>query len=225
MSQLTSPRCILFDLDGTLVDSVADISASANFVRESLGMEPLPESELTRFVGDGALRLMQRALAGRRDAPPEIDGMDVREALRAFRAHYHEHCLDRTKPYPGVVATLGELAPLPMAIVSNKPEPMCVTIAEGLGLSEFLGAVVGARPSVPVKPDPSLLLAALSELGIADGAENVWMVGDSGNDVLAAREIGATAVAVDWGLTEPSALLELKPDLMLSEFAELASRV
>jgi phosphoglycolate phosphatase len=188
-------------------------------------MEPLPDSELTRFVGDGALRLMQRALAGRRDAPPEIDGMDVREALRAFRAHYHEHCLDRTKPYPGVVATLGELAPLPMAIVSNKPEPMCVTIAEGLGLSEFLGAVVGARPSVPVKPDPSLLLAALSELAIADGAENVWMVGDSGNDVLAAREIGATAVAVDWGLTEPSALLELKPDLMLSEFAELASRV
>jgi phosphoglycolate phosphatase len=225
MSQLPAPRCILFDLDGTLVDSVADISASANFVRESLGMEPLPISELTRYVGDGAARLMQRALAGRYDAPPEIDGVDVREALRAFRAHYHEHCLTSTKPYPGVVETLGVLAPLPMAIVSNKPEPMCVTIAEGLGLSGFLGAVVGARPSVPVKPDPSLLLAALSELGVADVGPDIWMVGDSRNDVLAAREIGASAVAVGWGLTEASVLLELQPDLMLSEFAELASRV
>ena len=166
MTTLTPPRCILFDLDGTLVDSVADISASANYVRESLGMETLPEAELTRYVGDGAVMLIRRALAGRRDAPEEFKSLDFRTELKKFRSHYHEHCLENTTPFDGVVETLAALAPMPMAIVSNKPEPMCKTIADGLGLKPYLGAVVGARNGVPVKPDPALLIAALEELGV-----------------------------------------------------------
>lgn len=221
MKSLPRPRCILFDLDGTLVDSVADISASANHVRSTLGMEPLPEAELARFVGDGAVMLMRRALAGRHDAPAAFEGLDFNAEIGKFRAHYHVHCLEQTKPYAGVLTTLERLAPLPMAIVSNKPEPMCVTIAEGLGLSGFLGSVVGARPSVPVKPDPALLEIALGQLGIEARDGSVWMVGDSCNDVNAARAIGATAIAVDWGLTERERLQACGPDVMLSGIAEL----
>lgn len=222
MTTLTPPRCILFDLDGTLVDSVADISASANYVRESLGMETLPEAELTRYVGDGAVMLIRRALAGRRDAPEEFKSLDFRTELKKFRSHYHEHCLENTTPFDGVVETLAALAPMPMAIVSNKPEPMCKTIADGLGLKPYLGAVVGARNGVPVKPDPALLIAALEELGVdslSDGS--VWMVGDSGNDVLGGRAIGATTIGVRWGLVDPEKLETFEPDAMLSGFGEL----
>lgn len=222
MSTLTPPRCILFDLDGTLVESLADISASANYVRESLGMEALSEAELTGFVGDGAVMLIRRALSGRRDAPKEFESLNFRAELRKFRSHYHEHCLENTKPFDQVMETLAALMPMPMAIVSNKPEPMCKTIADGLGLMPYLGAVVGARSDVPVKPDPALLIAALEELGVDrkdDGS--VWMVGDSGNDVLGGRAIGATTIGVRWGLVDPEKLELFEPDAMLSSFAEL----
>ncbi len=221
MNALPAPRCILFDLDGTLVDSVADISASANFVRQAAGLPALPVEELARYVGDGATRLMQRAMAGRYDAPRRLEGIDLDRVLAEFRAHYHKHCLVKTRPYPGVVETLRALGPLPMAIVSNKPEPMCVTIAQGLGLSESLMAVVGARPSIPVKPDPALLLLAMEVLEVGDPGPDVWMVGDSGNDVLAARAIGASAVAVSWGLTDRERLEALEPDVMLEDFPSL----
>ena len=224
MGILTPPRCILLDLDGTLVDSVADISASANFVRESLGLEALSRAELSRYVGDGAVMLIRRALAGRRDAPEDFESLDFRAELRKFRSHYHDHCLETTKPFDGVVETLAALAPLPMAIVSNKPEPMCRTIADGLGLAPYLGAVIGARPGVGVKPDPALLIAALEELGVdGEGDGGVWMVGDSGNDVLAGRALGATTIGVRWGLVEPEKLETFEPDLMLSSFRELSA--
>jgi phosphoglycolate phosphatase len=218
MATLTPPRCILFDLDGTLVDSVADISASANHVRVAAGMDPLPESELTRYVGDGAPKLMQRAMAGRYEVPAEIEGEDLRKAIADFRAHYIEHCLIRTAPYPGVMEGLRALMPRPMAIVSNKPEPMCVKIADGLEMAEYFGRVVGARPSVAVKPDPALLIATLEEMGLSASGRDIWMVGDSVNDIRAARAIGATAVAVSWGLTSVERLEEEKPDVMVDEF-------
>lgn len=218
MATLTPPRCILFDLDGTLVDSVADIAASANYVRVAAGMDPLPESELMRFVGDGAPKLMQRAMAGRYDVPAEIEGEDLRRAIANFRAHYIEHCLLKTAPYPGVMEGLRALMPLPMAVVSNKPEPMCVRIADGLEMADYFGRVVGARPKVPVKPDPALLIAALEEMGLSASGKDIWMVGDSSNDVRAARAIGATAVAVSWGLTPVERLEAEKPDAMVDDF-------
>jgi len=225
MDTLPAPKCILFDLDGTLVDSVADISASANFVRESLGMESLPESELASYVGDGAVWLMRRALAGRHDAPASFEELDFDAEIAKFRAHYHEHCLERTTVYPQVAETLEALAPLPMAVVSNKPEAMCVTIADGLGLKRFLGTVVGARSSVPVKPDPALLEIALAEMGIGGRGPEVWMVGDSGNDVLAGRAIGATTVSVAWGLTERGRLEGFAADRMIEGMGEMVGLV
>lgn len=221
MSPLPGPDCLLFDLDGTLVDSVTDISRSANHVRRSLGMGPLAESELAGYVGDGATMLMRRALAGRHDEPELPAGVDLREQIRKFRAHYHEHCLEHTRPYPGVIETLRALAPLPMAIVSNKPEAMCEKIAAGLGMTAWLGAVVGAQPDVPVKPDPALLGVALERLGVAPGP-GVWMVGDSPNDILAARALGLGAIAVSWGLSDPATLAGYAPDRMLTRFDELA---
>ena len=164
---------------------------------------------------------MRRALAGRHDAPERIDGVDFCEQLGKFRAHYHYHCLERTRPYPRVLEGLVALAPRPMAIVSNKPEPMCVTIVEGLGMQRWLRTVVGARPDVPVKPDPALLRIALDCLGIDEPDPAVWMVGDSPNDVRAARALGLTAVAVDWGLTPLERLEAVEPDAVVSSFDEL----
>ena len=115
--------------------------------------------------------------------------------------------------------------PWPMAIVSNKPESMCVKIAEGLAMSEFFGRVVGARPHVPVKPDPSLLLAALSEMELEASGADVWMVGDSSNDVRAAKAIGATAVAVSWGLTAVERLEAEEPDVMVNDFSSFVALV
>jgi len=163
------------------------------------------------FVGDGAKKLMERVVADL--------SMDSREALREFRAHYGEHCTEDSEPYPGVVATLERLQPLPMAVVSNKPQEFTERVVEGLGLGRFFGSVVGARRGVPVKPDPALLSLAAAELEIR--AADAWMVGDSPNDLIAARRIGCGAVAVSYGLKDRSLLEAEHPDALLDRFDEL----
>ena len=120
------PRCLLFDLDGTLVDSVADLTAAANVVRAEHGLDVLPETTVAAHVGDGARKLVERAFA-------DLDGLDVDAVLRRFRAVYLDHCTERTLPYPGVNAALEALRSVPMAVVSNKPQPMCDRIVEARG--------------------------------------------------------------------------------------------
>ncbi len=214
------PRVLLFDLDGTLVDSIDDLTASANHTRASYGLPPLDRQTVRSYVGDGARKLLERTFG---DAAASID---LDDALRRFREHYLQHCLDETRPYPGVLQSLRALRTIPRALVSNKPQPMCERIVAGLGLAEELEAVVGARPGVPVKPDPSLLRIALGALGNEEPVDaSVWMVGDSANDVLAARALGATAVAVGWGLTPVAALEERAPDLLLEHIDQLVACV
>jgi phosphoglycolate phosphatase len=220
MVRLPAPHCLLFDLDGTLVDSVADLTAAANATRATYGLGPLDEAIIAGFVGDGAPMLIQRSFA---DA---TETLDRDEALQRFRAHYLEHCLVRTLPYPGVVQTLERLRDLPMAIVSNKPQPMCDKIAAGLGLDRWIGVVVGARPRIAVKPDPALLRIALDTLAVnvpSPGA--IWMIGDSPNDVCSGAAIGATTVAVTYGLTDVRAMSDPRPTWIIGEFPALVPLV
>lgn len=226
MNALPKPSCLLIDLDGTLVDSATDIAVSANHVRKSMGMDPLPVDLVAKFVGDGVTPLMQRTLGPDAGVKIELEEDELRQAVKTFRAHYHDHCLEHSKLYAGVESTLKVLHPLPVAIVSNKPQAMCEKIAVGLGLTPWVVTVVGQRAGVPVKPDPSLLDLALGEMGLGEVApESVWMVGDSRNDILSGRAIGATTVAVAYGLGDPDELRTHGPDLVVEEFREIADAV
>jgi len=215
-SMLPAPDAVFFDLDGTLVDSVADIAASANHIRERWGRAPLSEALVRSYVGDGVVRLLERALS---DAPD----VDLQEALAAFRAHYGEHCLDRTRPYPGVVAGLAALRGLPAAVVSNKPQALTERVVRGLDLHGPLRAIVGARSGVPVKPAPDLLRLAREEAGIVDGV--IWLVADSPHDGGAGRAIGAVAVAVSYGLGSREVLAAASPDATFPSFPEVIESI
>lgn len=224
MKHLVAPRHLLFDLDGTLVDSVADLTASANATRSYFDLAPLTESVIASYVGDGATLLIRRSFA---DAP---EALDRDEALQRFREHYLDHCLERTQPYPGVVDALADLHPLPMAIVSNKPQIMCEKIVRGLGLDRWITVVVGARKHLPVKPDPALLRVALAESGRpaasgAAGAPDVWMVGDSVNDVRSGQALGVTTIAVSYGLGDVRVIADPAPDAVIDRFPDLLGLV
>ena len=211
---LARPSSILFDLDGTLVNSVTDLTRSCNAMRRQMGMGERPLDELASFIGDGARMLVLRALDHREDL--------VDEGLRRFRSHYAEHLLDNTVAYPGVEATLAELHGVPMAVVTNKPHPMATAILDGLGLSRHFGAIVGARSGVPVKPATDLLKLALSQLGVDDGV--VWMVGDSRNDILSGRALGAVTVAVTYGIGSLESIQEAGPDVSIGSFDGLTGK-
>jgi phosphoglycolate phosphatase len=222
---LPSPAALLFDLDGTLVDSVADLAASANHLRAHYGLAPLSHDVVRSSIGDGARKLVLRTLAGGREADEAaVDPRQVDEGLRIFRAHYAQHLLDRTLPYPGVRETLrlvsaSEAGGPRMAVVSNKPQEMCEAILRGLRLDGHFVCIVGARSGVPVKPAPDLVRLALD--GVAVEAARAWVVGDSPNDVGAGKAAGCATVALTGGLSTRAALQGIDPDALLDTFDEL----
>ncbi len=209
------PQALLFDLDGTLIDSVGDLTAAANYIRAQYDQAPLSEDLVRTYIGDGARTLLKRAL----DVPPhEIDA-----AMRQFRGYYRDHCAEATTVYEGVVDTLNELREIPMAVVTNKPDDITRVVLDELGLSPLLPVVVGARKGVPVKPDPIMVQMALTELG-ADSARS-WMVGDSTNDVQSGRAAGCGTVAVTYGIGDVTAVEAEHPDATIDSFADLLGLV
>jgi phosphoglycolate phosphatase len=179
----------LFDLDGTLVDSFLDIALSVNHARAAVGLPARPEEEIFQFVGEGALRLIERAIG------PEHSEL-VAPALAVWREHYELHCLDHTRPYPGILDALARL-PGPKAVVTNKPGPAARRLVEALGLGVHLRVVLGGADVASRKPDPEGCLVALSKLGPVDG---VVFVGDSLVDLETAQNAGFAFVAVLWGM-------------------------
>ena len=151
---------VAFDLDGTLIDSRADLAASVNHVLASLGRPQLPSEQLVAFVGDGARMLVQRALAAVGDDRVSI-------ALDRFLAHYGSHLLDRTHPYSGIPSLLNQLsaADVVLSLESNKPEAMCRTILDGLGWLPRFVAVLGGDSVTRRKPDPAGVRCALAASG------------------------------------------------------------
>jgi phosphoglycolate phosphatase len=182
-------RLAVFDLDGTLVDSLDDLHASVSHALRVLGLPPRAREEVRGFVGEGARALVAKAVAPR--------GELVEPALAAWRGHYQEHCLDRTRPYPGIEALLAG-AGRPLAVLTNKPGELSRRILAGLGLLPRFAAVVGGDEA-PRKPDPAGLLGIIAKVG-ATPAETV-LVGDSRHDVATALAAGVPVVAVTWGLS------------------------
>ncbi len=209
-------KAVLFDLDGTLADSAEDIAASANHVRRAFDLDPLPLEVLRGYVGDGIRMLMQRTLE--RDDPVDLD-----RAIAIWRPHYEEHGLDHTRLYPGIEELLrGAVARgLRLGVVSNKLESLSVMMLEGLGCRPMFSVVVGGDSTRKRKPDPEPLLVAMERLGASPG--QTLMVGDSPNDILAARAAGCASCGVLWGIGVEAAVRAAQPDHLARFPSEVAA--
>ncbi|MBW7849566.1 MAG: phosphoglycolate phosphatase [Rhodospirillales bacterium] len=209
--------CILFDLDGTLVDSLPDLSHALNVMLTRLGRRALAAKEVRLMVGDGAATLVERALT----ATGGLAHGSLSDHTRHFLEIYEGGPADRTRPYPGADRTLEHLraSGYLMAVCTNKPYAPSIAILEALGLRRFFGAVVGGDSIAGVKkPDPRMVVAALEALDASSA--RALFVGDSGNDVFAARAAGLPVVAVTFGYSRVP-VADLGADATIDALAEL----
>ncbi|HWG79176.1 MAG TPA: phosphoglycolate phosphatase [Stellaceae bacterium] len=208
-------RAILFDLDGTLVDSVPDLAAAVNGLLAELDRPALGLAQVTSMVGDGTSALVERALAASGAA-----GTPLRAAHDRFLALYEADPTRLTRPYPGVPAVLDQLAAAGwrLGVCTNKPERATRAVLTGLDLDGFFAVVLGGDSGPTRKPDPGPLHAALGRLGSAPG--NAAMIGDHRNDVVAAQAAGMPVVFARYGYGAAT-LAGLTPDAGIDRFAEL----
>ena len=204
-------RALIFDLDGTLIDSGQDLALSVNATLEHLGRAPLPEERIFGYVGQGAMRLIEQALGG---ATQE----ECKRGLAYFLAYYRQHMLDNTVTYPGVREGLAALAGMPMAVLTNKPVRFSQEIIDGLGLARFFRFVYGGNSFATKKPDPAGVAVLLGDLGAAP--KQVMLVGDSEIDVQTGRNAGTWTCCVTYGLGRER-LAEHPPDLLVDSLVEL----
>jgi phosphoglycolate phosphatase len=203
-------RAAILDLDGTLLDTLDDLAASVNHALGVVGIPRRPVEEIRAFVGEGARRLIERAVGPHAHL--------IEPALAAWWRHHQEHCLDRTHPYPGIPAVLAG-AGRALAVHTNKPGALARRILEGLGLLGHFAVVVGGDEA-PRKPDPTGTLEILVRLG-ADPAGAVW-IGDSRVDAETARVAGIPFVAVSWGFRTRAELAEAGATVFADSAADLA---
>jgi len=209
---LTQVRGLIFDLDGTLIDSKLDLALSVNAALAELGRKSLPHEQIYGYVGRGALKLVEQALG---------DGADPKEVERGhefFLAYYRAHMLDHTVSYPGVREGLAALESRPMAVLTNKPTRFSQEILAGLGLAKCFRAIYGGNSFEKKKPDPLGMFAIADEFGVA--AEDLMLVGDSDIDVQTARNAGSWVCGVTYGFGS-AGLVRCPPDLLLDSLAEL----
>lgn len=207
----------VFDLDGTLINSLADLTSSVNRILSGEGYPPRTQDEVRQFVGNGVKRLLQRALP--QDVSPErLDAL-----LELYKKDYQEHLLDETVPYPGIVSLLRDLkeSGIRLAVLSNKPHALVLRICEELFPGSFEIAW-GDRPDVPRKPDPTAVWMALDALGIAH--DKAVYIGDSETDIRTARNAGLYAAGVVWGFRDRS-VLEAEQAQAVCEDAEDLKRL
>ncbi len=203
---------VVFDLDGTLVDSREDLAASTNDVLVSLGAQPLAIDQVCRMVGDGARTLVQRALVA---AGCEAD-LDL--ALAAFHRSYAGRLLETTRPYPGVDDVLATLrADVQLAVLTNKPLTPTLRLIDHFGWRGIFGRVIGGDGPFPRKPDPSGLLDLMAWAGARP--EDTLMVGDSMVDVEVARHAGVAVCVAAYGFGAARGDLTLRGDELLAHTA------
>jgi phosphoglycolate phosphatase len=210
---VTPVRAVVFDLDGTLIDSVPDIAAALNLCLSAEGRTPLTDDAVAKLVGGGARELVARALG---DATPDAD---IDRVHADFLAHYDAEPITRTRLYPGARELLNELrdAGLPLAICTNKPQHLTGLILARLDLTPFFTTIWGASPGQPLKPDAACLRIVCTNLGTAP-VETI-MVGDSHTDIDAARAAGCPSILVAHGY-EQRPLASLGADIVVAGLAE-----
>lgn len=215
---MSDPRLLIFDLDGTLIDSQRDLATSVNASRAHLGLDPLEDQLIYSYVGNGAPVLIRRALG------PEAAQSDVDRALEFFLHYYHEHKLDFTRLYPGVREALDELlaAGHVLAVLTNKPWRISEAIMEGLGVQGHFQRIYGGNSFAEKKPHPVGIDTLVAELAVP--RERTVMVGDSWVDIRTARNATVMACGVTYGF-QPESLKADPPDLLIDNMLELAEWV
>jgi len=189
--KLGAVRALIFDLDGTLIDSKQDLILSVNVMLREMGRAELSEERIAGYIGAGAPLLIARSLGEGARAE------EIQRGLEFFLGYYEAHKMDHTRAYAGVPEALGELRRYPMAVLTNKPFKISRRILEELGLADFFRAVYGGNSFETKKPDPLGAQRILQELGAAP--REALLIGDSEIDVQTARNAGTLAAAVNYG--------------------------
>jgi phosphoglycolate phosphatase len=211
---MSTARLLVFDLDGTLVDSTLDLATATNAALRRVAPDrpPLPVEKVQSFVGEGARVLIERSLRDARIERP------VDAVLPHFLECYGRCLLDTTCLYPGIADALDALDGVTLAVLTNKPGPFSRTILEGLGVGGCFARIWGAGDVPERKPDPSGLRGLIAEL--AADRDDAWMIGDSPIDVRTARAAGVRMAGVTWGL-DPEGLRRERPDRLVEDTRSL----
>jgi len=209
---------LIFDLDGTLIDSRLDLANAVNATRAEMGKSPLEHSTVYSYVGNGAPVLIRKAMG------PEASEADVKQALEFFLAYYRDHAVDDTKLYPGVRESLDQLhaAGMQLAVLTNKPVRISVAIMKHFGLDSMLFRTYGGNSFEQKKPHPVGIDTLRAEAGTS--ADQTWMVGDSIVDMQTARNAGVMACGVTYGF-QPETLADCPPDLLVDSMEDFATRI
>lgn len=224
MSQTLAVRAVLFDLDGTLIDTIPDLHAAACAMLDDRGLPPLPLESIRAYVGRGIPNLIKRILANslhvaEDPAPPPAD------AVASFRRHYARENGRNAKVYPGVVEGLAAFREmgLPMGVVTNKADAFIAPLLAQTGLSSYFGVLVGGDLLPRVKPDPMPIVWACGRLGVSP--VDTLFVGDSINDALAARAAGCPVFLLPYGYNEDRDVQELDCDAIVESVRDIAELI
>jgi phosphoglycolate phosphatase len=216
-----SLKLLVFDLDGTLIDSAKDLCNSVNAMLLHCGLEPLPDKLIASFIGDGVIMLVRRALG--MEVGAEVDETFLNDAHEFFLSYYREHKLDFTRAYAGVIEALKAIGTGPdgrkraMAVLTNKPVRPARAICEALGLAPFFMSIYGGNSFATKKPDPGGMHVLMNEAGAAP--EETVLIGDSEVDVQTARNAGTWSIGCTFGLA-PHTLDAMQPDVLVDSPAD-----
>ncbi len=219
--KFNNKEVILFDLDGTLIDSVPDLASAVNHMLEALNRETFSDNTIRYWVGNGAQVLVKRALSGNTDIDENLDPYLFAKALDSFLTFYAQNlCLD-TMTYPNVSSTLHTLKAegYRLAIVTNKPFDFVAPILKGLELDGLFDFWLGGDSLDKKKPDPLPLLHVCEKMNVS--VEQCVMVGDSKNDLLAANAAGIHSIGVTYGYNYGEDIAVYQPDMIVDDFADI----
>jgi phosphoglycolate phosphatase len=218
---MTSPRTVVFDLDGTLVDTAPDLINALNFILDREGLPPVPLQSARNMIGAGAKKLLERGLEleGRSASPAEIDRL-----TEDFISYYADHIAEESRPFDGLERALDELAGhgYRLAVCTNKLEWLSRRLLDQLNLSSRFAAICGADTFGVAKPDPAILRQTVARAG--GQLSSAIMVGDAGPDIGVARRAGIPVIGVSFGYTEVP-IADLKPDRIIDHMRELGAAI
>jgi phosphoglycolate phosphatase len=211
-------KAAIFDLDGTLVDTLADLTDSMNYALVSLGQKPHSELVTRMYIGDGVFTFASRAL------PPDAQGL-VPDVVARMREHYRQNCLNKTRAFPGMVEAITELKKrgIKVAVLTNKDQNAARRITEHYYGKGLFDEIVGVVDKTPVKPEAIAATKLMAELGV--GKAEAFMVGDSGIDMATAKATGIMGIGVTWGFRDREELLAHGAAVVVDSAKELVEKL
>jgi phosphoglycolate phosphatase len=219
MAHFTNIRALAFDLDGTLVDSVPGLADAVDLALKAMQLPVAGASRVATWIGNGADIMVERALRWALERQPTAE--ELHEARTLFDKYYAETAEAGTTLFPHVAQTLEKLAAagLPLALVTNKPTPFIAPLLRSLGIDQYFSLVIGGDDVVAKKPHPAPLFLVLGKFGLLP--EELLFVGDSRNDILAAKAAGCPCVGMSFGYNYGEPIATSEPDIVLDDFIEL----